>query len=442
MAGSAFFISVRRLRERKTAVKNIVRLMLIGLLLLAVMPLAAQDEGPPPTGLRPDAPPYALRGPHPVGFMTFTDGNAERPITGAIWYPAIQPEGVEEAIVYDSGVGDIAPVLNNVKGRAILDAEPDIAAGPYPLVISSHGLGGPIYAIAYLNEQLASHGFVVMAPNHPGNTWRDNLMVDSDEAWAAYVEAVFDSMVMRPLDIRQTLDYAEALDGDMAGMIDMERVSVIGWSFGGYTALAAAGSHLDFSGVPDLCASGTRASMLTNMMCGFHADDIPGVEARLLEMMGIEAEPGQMWPSFADERVDAIVPLTPGGGTAVSSAEGFADVVVPMLMVRAGGDSLAVPEYNTNPAWNHIGSSVKAMVTLEDANHYLVGQCAEGLVEVPDWFPVCSDSVWDVDRAHDMINHFVTAFLLAQFYDNEEARAALAPDAVSFPGITYESEGF
>jgi hypothetical protein len=56
------------------------------------------------------------------------------------------------------------------------------------------------------------------------------------------------------------------------------------------------------------------------------------------------------------------------------------------------------------------------------------------------WF--CSDSVWDMDRAHDLINHFTTAFLLATLKDDAEAAAALAPDAVSFPGITYEAQGF
>jgi hypothetical protein len=47
-----------------------------------------------------------------------------------------------------------------------------------------------------------------------------------------------------------------------------------------------------------------------------------------------------------------------------------------------------------------------------------------------------------MNRAHDLINHFVTAFLLAELYDDTDAAAALAPDAVTFPGITYEMTGF
>jgi predicted dienelactone hydrolase len=427
-----------------------MRKFLLSVLLaaLVLVPTLAQDEGPQRTGFRPDAPPYAIRGPHPVGFMTFDDGAVDRPINGAIWYPAIQPEGVEEAIVYDHGIADLAPspVFNEGAGRAFLEAAPNLDGGPYPLVISSHGLGGPIFATAYLHEQLASHGFVVVAPNHPDNTFRDQWMVNSEDAFAEFVEATFESMVMRPMDISQTIDYAEALtgpDGAMAGVIDMEHIGVIGYSFGGYTALAAVGGQLDFSGMPALCESGVPTSLVTNWMCMFHAEDLPDLEARLLEVAGIEAEPGQMWPSFADERIDAIVPLAPGGGSVVISDEGYAGIVTPMMIVRTGGDTLAVPAYNANRAWEFSDSSLKLMVTLEGADHYLIGQCPPDLADnFPGMFPLCSDPVWDTDRAHDLINHFATAFLLAELKGDEDARAALALDAVNFPGIGYETVGY
>ena len=57
-------------------------------------------------------------------------------------------------------------------------------------------------------------------------------------------------------------------------------------------------------------------------------------------------------------------------------------------------------------------------------------------------FFCCADPVWDVDRAHDLIDHFVTAFLLAELYGDTDAAAVLAPAAVQFPGIEYETTGF
>lgn len=74
-------------------------------------------------------------------------------------------------------------------------------------------------------------------------------------------------------------------------------------------------------------------------------------------------------------------------------------------------------------------------------NHTLVMRCSTTLRNHPGWFGACADPVWNVDRAHDLTNHFTTAFLLAQLYGDAEARAALAPDNVQFPGITYEAQG-
>lgn len=49
------------------------------------------------------------------------------------------------------------------------------APGPFPLVVYSHGNGGLRYVSAFLTEHLASHGFIVVAPDHVGNTAIDSF---------------------------------------------------------------------------------------------------------------------------------------------------------------------------------------------------------------------------------------------------------------------------
>jgi hypothetical protein len=44
-----------------------------------------------------------------------------------------------------------------------------------------------------------------------------------------------------------------------------------------------------------------------------------------------------------------------------------------------------------------------------------------------------------MDRAHDLINHFATAFLMAELKGDAEAAAALKN--ASFPGVEYRSQG-
>jgi len=62
-------------------------------------------------------------------------------------------------------------------------------------------------------------------------------------------------------------------------------------------------------------------------------------------------------------------------------------------------------------------------------------------VEIDFWW-MCIDSIWDRDRTNDLTNHFTTAFLLATLKGDADAAAALAPEAVQFPGITYETVGY
>ena len=47
-----------------------------------------------------------------------------------------------------------------------------------------------------------------------------------------------------------------------------------------------------------------------------------------------------------------------------------------------------------------------------------------------------------MQRAHDLTNHFVTAFLLTMLKGDREAAKALAPENVTFTGIKYETTGF
>ncbi|MFN8374404.1 MAG: hypothetical protein U0694_16195 [Anaerolineae bacterium] len=74
-------------------------IVIVLLSLLLIPPLAAQGNSPAQVGLRPDAPTYALHGPYWVGTMDVVIGqDTDRPLQAHIWYPALNPDGLEEAI--------------------------------------------------------------------------------------------------------------------------------------------------------------------------------------------------------------------------------------------------------------------------------------------------------------------------------------------------------
>ena len=97
------------------------------------------------------------------------------------------------------------------------DGAPAAAGGPFPVLIFSHGSGGnPAQSIFYTTH-LASHGFVVVALSHPGNTTSDCYpcvrpaeLLDSGRNRPDDVSAVFDALCVRcnrPLPYRPGHSY-------------------------------------------------------------------------------------------------------------------------------------------------------------------------------------------------------------------------------------------
>lgn len=425
------------------------RLLIFGLfvalaLLVISPPVIAQDDPQPPHGLRFDAPPYAVHGPNAIGVMTFNTGDETHPLAGYIWYPALNPDSLPESVMYDAGIGDfMPPAMNEFPGMGILDASPAIEGGPYPVIVLSPGHGGTHLMVAYLAEHLASYGFVVIGFDHPGNSLRENMLAQSEEAQAAFAESSLASLVTRPLDMTQALDYLTMVnesDSTLKGMMDLERVGVTGISLGGYTALAAAGARLNFAPLVDWCPQGIYSSLLVMMSCNLHSADLLDFEARLLSLTGATTKEGDFFPSLGDSRVDAILPIVPGVMQVFGMGTGMSYVEVPTLLIHGGDDPVAIPEYNVLLAWQNISSTSKTLVTFENAGHVFGGMCNAGWAEAAPGF--CTDPVWDIARTHDLLNHFEAAFFLSILYEDADAAAALAPDAVQFGGITYETTGY
>jgi predicted dienelactone hydrolase len=152
--------------------------------------------------------------------ITFTKPSAVDPmqtrtLDTAIWYPAAPGSG---------------PI--NGSYLAVLDAPVDPSGGPYPLVMFSHGSCGYPLQSTFLTARLASYGFIVVAPPHPGNTIYDFPACGSSPNQVS-------SAVERPQDIVNVLDQMLGLNADSSspffGAIDPARLGMSGHSFGGLT---------------------------------------------------------------------------------------------------------------------------------------------------------------------------------------------------------------
>jgi predicted dienelactone hydrolase len=151
----------------------------------------------------------------PFATTSVTTG-APRPLPTVVWYPAVPGTGTPEEL----GLRDAT-----------------VRRGRHPLVVFSHGTCGRPTETSYLTRALASRGFVVAAPPHPGNTADDGI--DCLSAATAV-----DSAANRVPDVRAVLDgmLAEAArpGSPFRRRIRTRKVAIAGLSFGGFTTLRAA----------------------------------------------------------------------------------------------------------------------------------------------------------------------------------------------------------
>lgn len=403
--------------------RHLLLLVVIVALLLAALPLAtvAQEDDTPRTGLRPDAPPYGVRGPYWAGTMPLEIEDEERPLVGDMWYPALNPDALPEEHTYHAPQFGQAPIF----GHALLAAPADTEHGPYPLVVFSHCAWCNRVAALYLVEHLATHGFVVLAVDAEDNNATSELPYNA-------------SLISRPADVTRLIDYATVLTapgGALAGVIDVERVAVVGDMLGGYAALAAAGAQMDMAWHAEWCEEYAETDLKN--MCPAVLENLDELAA----MAGLEAVPDGLWPAMQDPRVDAIVPLNPN--TRLLSDASLAPIEVPTLLLASGASRHGDLEANVIRPYHAISSAQKALVLFDLADIHIFIITTDAVPWIPaGMFHTVTDPVWDMARAHDLTDHFVTAFLLAELYDDAEAAAALAPEAVAFPGITYETTGF
>ena len=115
--------------------------------------------------------------------------------------------------------------------------------GPHPLVVFSHHSGGHRQSSSFVGIHLASHGYVVAAMDH-SEVVAPELAGREGETAAERGARIGAMIAARVPDVRFLLDHL--LGGPAPGAavpggieLDPERVGLAGFSFGGWTALAA-----------------------------------------------------------------------------------------------------------------------------------------------------------------------------------------------------------
>jgi dienelactone hydrolase len=203
----------------------------------------------------------APTGPYPVGTLsrTLTDSTrtdrfgvrSNSSFAMTVWYPAQRRTGDVPTAYMDAPLAGWYPYWSSYTNRvpylvsaAFWHALPASTPQHFPIVIYSHGLGD-VQGRAVRTEntekavQLASHGFVVIAIDHTdayATVLNSTQLVLGRHAWS------FDYLSDRLVDVAYLLDLFQTWNAEdplFQGRLDLERIGIMGWSFGGGTAAEA-----------------------------------------------------------------------------------------------------------------------------------------------------------------------------------------------------------
>lgn len=243
-------------------------------------------------------------GPYPVGVTTTVlvdharqdaATNSPRTMLTEIWYPSTElakqmPKNkVSDFVLKGANPGiamaikmafkiDIMELDAKYENNGFRDAP--VADGKFPLVVFSHGNGGFRMQNVFWCEHLASHGYIVIAPDHTGNaaaTVVNNKLIVHDS------NARDQSAIDRPLDVSFLIDsmgqWNLGADSRFNGKIDMEKIAVGGHSFGGMTSTMAADQDPRIDAIVPMAAVGREHKNLTvpSMIILATEDDTIGV---------------------------------------------------------------------------------------------------------------------------------------------------------------------
>ncbi len=235
---------------------------------------------------------------------------------------------------------------------------PQSQSGRIPVIVFSHGLASRPEDYAMGLERLASYGFLVAAPQHPG----------SDSIWAkevleGYHRNTFDldDFINRPKDISFMIDELERRNASQfQNRLDLQNVGVGGHSFGGYTVLAIAGAEIDFDHLQKECDrlySGINVALL--------------LECRALEL------PKQTY-NFRDNRVKAVFAANPVN-RGIFGPKGLSKITIPILIGSGSYDPATPPALEQASSFTWLGSPQKYWTMVEGQAHVNFSELDAGL---------------------------------------------------------------
>ncbi|MEH2015461.1 alpha/beta hydrolase [Nostoc sp.] len=257
-----------------------------------------------------------------------------------------------------------------------------------PIIVISHGLGLDSSNFQYLATHLASYGFAVAVPNHPGSDAKQLHSLLNGRVNDVAEPSEFKD---RPLDVTYILNQLEKgnqSDSRFKGRLNLQQVGVFGQSLGGYTALALAGAKINFEQLKKDCQPAALQNTWNMSLL---------LQCRALELNISKSAKDY---NLRDERVKAAIAVNPITSSIFGKA-GLSQIKTPVMIVSSSDDTVAPALSEQILPFSWFANSQKYLVMLVGGTHFSTignGNPANQQVALP------ADMIGDASQARRYMN--------------------------------------
>lgn len=277
------------------------------------------------------------------------------------------------------------------------------------LIVISHGVASSRKTFTYLGRHLASQGFAVAIVEHNDISLNkfDNFLSGLDD----FPEP--NNLIERPLDIKYVLDFLEResyVRSSAQNKINLERVGIIGHSFGGYSSLVLAGGKLIADPQEKKCSIEDNQSVLLDLSslakCTFNQVSTKDYQLK-------------------DSRVKAVIALNPM--SRIFDPVGISSIDVPTMFVSSTNDLIMPPVAEQIQPFTWLDRDIdKYLVFVKPGTHFSFLREGLGVLPVPDSVVGISPT-----EAYPVIKALATVFFQTYLNQQEDYRAYLQSDALN-----------
>ena len=276
---------------------------------------------------------------------------------------------------------------------------------PAPVIVISHGLGSDRTTYLYLASYLAAYGFVVVSMEHPGSSAEQLLALLEARANVVVPDEEF---INRPLDVKFVLDELEnhaRTNPRLRDKLDLQRVGVLGQSYGGYTTLALAGAPLNLSSLGKSCPP-QLTSFNLSLLLQCQASNLPS-----------------QIQDLTDPRVKAAIAVNPIGSV-IFGQGGFSQINIPLMILSSGSDTIAPALFEQIRPFTWLTTPNRYLLLISNATHFsTVGESSDSDQILP--IPVAAIGPRP-ELAQRYLQVMSLAFFETYLSDNQEYRPLLS----------------